>query len=188
MSANLDRLISKIDPSKTIDLDERRANEAIAGFNWNKVTVDSFDEHKKCLADFMRELYSHEFLTGNIDFDTDFGYGLALQRLEREFTGNTLQTVYEIMSTGSEGGVYKILKSLGRLVAEEFSRNVIGAHVSEFWSGLSTNEKIAVSDEYVEKFIDILPQSVITDRIRLKANFPKVLENHPWMIKRLRSV
>ena len=188
MSTGLDILIKKIDPSRTIDVDERRINEAIACFDWNKATVNSFDEHKKCLADFMRELYSHEFLTGNVDFDTDFGYGLALQRLEREYTGNTLQTVYEIMSTGSEGGVYKILRSLGRLVAEEFSRNAIGAHVSEFWSNLSTDEKLAVSDEYIDKFSDILPSRIINDRVRVKANFPKVLENHPWMLKRIRSV
>lgn len=188
MSTELDLLISRIDSSKTIDVDERRINEAITSFDWNKATVDSFDEHKKCLADFMRELYSHEFLTGNIDFDTDFGYGLALQRLEREYTGNVLQTVYEIMSTGSEGGVYKILRSLGRLVAEEFSRNAIGAYVSEFWSNLSTDEKLAVSDEYIEKFIDILPGSITNNRVRIKANFPKVLENHPWMLKRIRSV
>ncbi len=187
MSTKLEKLLDRIDPSCTIEPNYRRADEAVNGFSWQTSTVYSWEAHENCLAEFLEYLYEKEFSTSNMDMDHDFRYGLAIRHLEKKYPENTSTTVHSIMSTGVEGGVYSILKALAHAVAAEFSQRVIGSHVSEYWNNLSTDEKLAASDEYIDLYQDILPASVLSDRVRFKAFFWKVLEDHPWVLKRIQS-
>ena len=51
------------------------------------------------------------------------------------------------------------------------------------------NECFAVIDEYAEKYGQFLPKSYLEgNRVFLKMNFIKVLEEHPRMIQRLRGL
>ena len=91
------------------------------------------------------------------------------------------------MLSGAEGGIYTILKSLVRLMAEYFSQNEIGARVSDWWDTLSQDEIRALPDEYLRKYQNILPYSTREDNIRVRTNFYQVLVEHPRMIKRIRD-
>lgn len=187
MASKLQALLKEIDPARTIEPHFNRADEAITGFAFNKSTISSWEEMQDCLAAFLRYLYQFQFSSSNIQMDQDFSYRLAIQHLEKKYPENTSTTVYSIMSSGAEGGVYAVLKALALAVASEFSSRVIGSHVSKYWDSLSTDEKLSVSDEYINLYKDILPASVLRDRVRFKASFWKVLEDHPWMLKRIQS-
>lgn len=92
------------------------------------------------------------------------------------------------MQTGAEGGIYKIFRILARLMAEKFSQNEISAIVLDYWEILSSDEKLAASKEYIEKYNDILPPKIKGNPVRFKESFWKVLEQHPMMIKRMREI
>jgi len=187
MPSKLQVLLKKIDPAQTIKPNYKRSDEAVTGFSFNKPTIVSWEEMQDCLESFNRYLYQHQFPSGNVQMDQDFSYGLAIQHLEKKYPENTSTTVFSIMSSGAEGGVYTILKALAQAVAVEFSSRVIGSHVSKYWDSLSTDEKLSASDEYIDLYQDILPASVLSDRVRFKTFFWKVLEDHPWMLKRIQT-
>ena len=73
-------------------------------------------------------------------------------------------------------------------MAEDFVHNEVKARVSAYWEGLSLDEKLSAPEEYIEKHNDILSPNIAEETVSIKANFVKVLENHPVMIKRLREL
>ena len=121
--------------------------------------------------------------------DIEMNLNRALQYLKKEYPKNTIQAVYDIMSTGAEGGVYQILRTLARLMAIEISQNEITAIVVDYWKGLSSDEKLAAPEEYINKYKNILPREIVNRAsARFKGSFLKVLEQHPQMIKRVRDL
>ena len=72
---------------------------------------------------------------------------------------------------------------------EEYAGNEIRAKVSHFWYSLSMDEQFSVMEEYLEKYRHLLPPELTEgNAVRLKADFTKVLEKHPYMIRRLSEV
>ena len=187
MATKLEKLLEEIDPSRTIDKAETRINDALAHYRLEKNTVTSWEEHKICLAE-MVTIARNAILNipSNIGSDLEINYSQAFHYLEGEYS--SIQAVYDIMKTGAEGGIYKILQTLARLMAEDYSQNEIKARVAAYWSRLSVDEKLAAPDEYIEKYRDILPQKIKENPIRLKVAFWQVLEEHPRMLKRLREL
>ncbi len=187
MATKLEKLLEEIDPSGTIDKVERRISDALSGYHREQNTVDSWEEHKTCLAE-MVQIGRNAVLNLPDDFSNDLeqNYHEAIHYLEREV--GSIQAVYDIMKTGAEGGIYKILRTLARLMAEDYSQNEIKARVAAYWSRLSVDEKLAAPDEYVEKYQDILAQKTREETVRLKVAFWQVLEEHPRMLKRLREL
>jgi hypothetical protein len=88
--------------------------------------------------------------------------------------------------TGNEGGLYAVLKALAMRMAEQYTRNEVSAKVSFFLDSLSVDEFLAAADEYVSKYRHILPSEMTEKGAgRIKANFEKVLNEHPFVIQRL---
>ncbi len=187
MATKLEVLHDENDPSRTIDKGEKSIRNALSSYHREQDTVGSWEEHKACLAEMM-QTGRNAVLNLADDFSNDLeqNYHEAIHYLEREYS--TIQAVYDIMKTGAEGGIYKILRTLARLMAEDYSQNEIKARVAAYWSRLSVDEKLAAPDEYVEKYQDILPQKTKEETVRLKIAFSKVLEEHPRMLKRLREL
>jgi hypothetical protein len=100
-----------------------------------------------------------------------------------------LQTVYDIVRTGAEGGLYQIFRKIARNMAAEFSQNEISATVSEYWDSLSVEEQLAATKEYIEKCKDILPGQIVAgDNARFIGFFWKVLQQHPIMLKQTQEL
>jgi hypothetical protein len=72
---------------------------------------------------------------------------------------------------------------------DEYSSNEIAARISNFWESLSTDEKLEASKEYLDKYGHLLPPELTSgSAARVRANFLKVLQEHPHMIKRLKNI
>jgi hypothetical protein len=99
------------------------------------------------------------------------------------------KAAFEIARTGNEGGLYAVLKALTAQMAEDCAGNEISAQAGRFWQDASAEEKLAVADAYIEKFGHLLP-SELTEKgaARLKMHVPKVLEQHPRLIRQLRGI
>ena len=106
--------------------------------------MTSWEEHKICLAEMVTIARNAVLnIPSNIGSDIEINYSQAFHYLEREY--GTIQAVYDIMRTGAEGGIYKILRSLARLMAEDYSQNEINARVAAYWSRLSMDEMLFCS-------------------------------------------
>lgn len=91
--------------------------------------------------------------------------------------------------TGKEGGLYRVLKTVADQMAEEYAQNEISGRIYDYWNRLTTDEQVAATDEYINKYGHLLPAELTEgSAARLKANFPKVLEEHPKIIRRMRRV
>ena len=149
--------------------------------------MDSWEEHKRCLAEMAQIARNGALnLPNNFGGDIERNYHEAIYYLEHEY--GSFQTVYDIMKTGAEGGIYGICRTLARLMAEELSQDEIKARVSAYWRSLSVAEQLGAADEYIEKYRDILPQKIKDEPIRLKVAFWRVLDDHPRMLKRIRDL
>ena len=190
MPTKLDQLLNAIHPSKTIDPIEKRLNQALANFNPGKNVVSSWEEYHEVLAEFVRQARNIALnAPSNAGHNIEINFGEALRYLRDDYPGNTLQVVYQIVSTGAEGGLYQILKTIARRMAEEFSQNEITSRVVEYWDSISTDEKLAAPHEYIKKYQNVLPRQIVDgDNVRFRGFFWKVLEQHPRMLKQVQEL
>ena len=109
--------------------------------------------------------------------------------LIKEYGANGEKAAFEMVRTGAEQGLYGVLKAVARRMVEDYAGNEIAARISNFWEDLSTDEKLAVSEEYLEKYGHLLPSELTSgNAARVRANFLKVLEEHPNIVKSLRNI
>jgi hypothetical protein len=69
-----------------------------------------------------------------------------------------------------------------------YAGNEISARVSHLWIQLSMEEQFQMIDEYLSKYGHLLPSELTEgSAARVKANFVKVLEEHPRLVRRMRN-
>ena len=85
--------------------------------------------------------------------------------------------------------MYGLLKAVAGRILDKYAGNEISARVNHFWANLSVDEKLVVMDEYLAKYGHLLPSELTEGgAFRIKANFIKVLEEHPRILHRLGRV
>ena len=190
MRSKLDKFIDSIDPTRSIDpifsLVDRGVNTFTAGHG----QVHDLKEFKILLAKFFCHI---ENVTLEIRPKRlphlDIDWGRCSNILVKEYGANGDITSFEIAKSGTEGGLYSVLKAVARNMADEYASNYIRSSISDFWDSLSVDEKLAVSKEYLEKYWRLIPSELMEGgAARVRAFFWRVLEEHPKIIKRLRNI
>ena len=97
---------------------------------------------------------------------------------------------FEIALSGIDGGLYGLLKLVASKTAAQYSRNTIRAHISEFFGGgMPYKKMMAVASEYKKRFGRYLPSRYSRGNVALiAADLYKILEEHPFMIHRMRQI
>lgn len=190
MPTKLDRLLAAIDPYVTLEDMDRRVDETINTFRMDASHIDDWNCFRSYLIHFLHHLDVHLLrLPRAIPMGVDFDWGRCCQVLMKVYGPEGEKTAFELARTGNEGGLYDILKRMATSVAQQYSRNEIEAKVSFFWNGMSVQEQLAAGWEYVQKWGHLLPSELTEgSAARVRANLPKVLEEHPRLIRRLRQV
>jgi hypothetical protein len=81
------------------------------------------------------------------------------------------------------------LKAVAAQMIDEYAGNAIAARIANYWQSLSSDEKLQATQEYLDKYGHLLPTELTGgSAARLRANFPKVLAQHPKIIERLRNI
>lgn len=107
----------------------------------------------------------------------------------KEYGPNGERAAFEIARTGAEGGIYTVLRAVAKQMLEEYSGNEITSKIIRFWEELSAGERQTATGEYLKKYGHLLPSELTEgDGVRVRANFLKVLQEHPHLIKRLRDI
>jgi len=190
MKTKLDRLLESIDPASTLDQVSVRVDDALNSFRVKSGIIKDWQGFRTILTDFYRHVENAilriqpSFLPG-----PDFDWGRCCKLLIKEYGPNGEKAAFEIIRTGAEGGLYGVLRAIARQMIDEYAGNEIAARIGIFWEALSTDEKLAVCQEYLDKYGHLLPYEVTSgSSARVWANFLKVLEEHPGIVKRLRSI
>jgi len=113
----------------------------------------------------------------------------AQRMLMKEYGRSGEKAAFEMARTGNDGGLYAVMRAIGRGMAEEAAEAEIAARIQDFLDRLSPDEQIAVAREYISKFGRLLPSELTEgSAARVVANFPKVLQEHPRLMQRTRRV
>ncbi len=190
MQTKLDRLLSSIDPVRTLDQVSARVDEAVNSFQVESSIIEHWDEFRTVLTNFFchTESIILRIHPPRIP-DPDFDWGRCWQLLTKEYGSSGEKAAFEMIRTGAEGGLYAVLKAVAKQMIEKYAGNEIIARIIHYWQDLSTDEKIAASQEYVHKYGHLLPSELTEgSAARILVNFTKVLEEHPNLIKRMRNV
>lgn len=186
----LDQLLESIDPAVTLDQVSSRVGDAMNTFHSFTATIRKWSDFKRLVTDFhwhVQKTILRNRLVNSPDLDIEWGRCCAI--LLKEYGPNGEKAAMEIARTGKEGGLYSIFKKIAKRMIEEYAGNEIGAKISHYWHRLSTEQKLAATDEYLEKYGHLFPSELTEGyAVRIRADFTKVLEQHPRLIKRLREV
>ena len=192
MATPLDQLLDSIHPSRTLEEMDRRVDGAINAFPADAAQITDWEAFRLCLMQFMRHVENTALgmTPGRHDVaDVDFLWGLCCRILIREYGPNGEKAAFEMARTGNDGGLYAVFKRIGRSIATQFAGTEIQARVQRYWDGLSVEEKHKAGDEYLEKYGGLLPSELTEgSAARIRANLPKVLQEHPKMMQRLRGI
>jgi hypothetical protein len=190
VKTKLDNLLESIDPARTIDQVSARIDDALNSFSAKSGIIKDWDEFRKLFSTFFRHLENHvlrihTFRSPNPDID----WGHCCKHLKNKYGINGEKAAFEMVRTGTQGGFYKVLKEVAGQMKEEYAGNEISSRINHFWNALSVDEMIEAIEEYIEKYGHLLPSELTEGSAgRIKMNFPKVLKEHPRLIKRMRNV
>ncbi len=190
MESKLQRLLDSIDPARTLDLTAARADEAVNSFRSDTGIITDWGQFRRCLVRFMQHMECGILrLRSHIEASFEFHWGRCLRPLMRVFGPSGEKAAFEMARTGSEGGLYAVLKAIAGQLAEEYAENEISARVLNYWNGLSVEDQLAASTEYLAEYRELLPWELTEgSAARIRGNFVKVLEEHPRMLQRLRRL
>lgn len=190
MTTKLEKLLSKIGPSRTYNDVSVRVDQAFNSFVMPRYSITSHEEYENVMADFCRHIEKNTLKPGSgAPDDREFYWVKCLKFIEKAYSPNGYQTVYTIVRTGKEGGLYQVLKKIADLMAEEFAQKQINYEIYTYWDGLTVDEKLAASDEYIRNYGHLLPNEMTEGNApRIKAFFCKVLEEHPKIIRKMRRI
>jgi len=190
METKLDKLLQSIDPAITLDQVSDRADDAINTFDLPSGIIEKWDEFKDILTRFhwhvQKTIVRIQLLKSP---NHDIEWGRCCELLLKEYGENGEKAAFEMTRTAAEGGIYRVLKALASRMVDEYAGNEIKAKINHFWIALSLDEQWEVMDEYLEKFGYLLTSEITEgSAARIKADFPKALQEHPYTIRRLRKI
>jgi len=190
MKTKLDRLLESIDPSRTLDQVSARVDEAFNSFRLKSGIIEDWEGFRIVLPEFYHHVERAILqIRGPFPGNHELDWGRCYRLLTKEFGTNGEKAAFEMVRTGTEGGLYGVLKSVARQMVRDYAGNEITARIAAFWESLSNDERFAVSQEYLDKYSDLLPTELTSgSAARVRASFPKLLEEHPSTLKRLRGI
>jgi hypothetical protein len=186
MTTKLDKLLKQIDPFQRIGEIYKRMNSALETFSYGSLTIRNWHEFVIFLAKFFCHV-ENVTLKVNMSVHPEMHYQRCIRFLNEEFGPNGEKIAYKMAKTEDNGGLFAVLNAIAKRLAKFYTRNTIVAFVDKYWNKLSYSERIAAAKEYRKKYGHLLPPDY-TERSSefLAANLQKILEDHPFMINRMR--
>lgn len=191
MQTKLDKLLASIDPQETIVETFNRANEAINTFHINGAIIEEWEEFKYRMAEFVRYIDGYCLrLTCSVNVSSDYYWlQFAEPALRGIYGSNGQKAAFEMARTGVGGGLYGLLRSVAMHIAEGYAKREIRAKVDAYLEGLTVDEQLEASSEYLSKHGHLLPSEMTeASAARIHAEFRKVLEKHPWLVLKISNV
>ena len=191
MATELDRLLASISPENVIAETFNRANQAINTFPVSRGQIMDWNEYTELMAEFARHLDFHVLrLRRPVAVSRDeYWQRCAAPALHGIYGPSGAKAAFEMARTGNGGGLYAVLRAFAMHMAEDYAKREIAARVNAFLQRLSVEEQFAACSEYLAKYGALLPSELMeASAARIRADFQKVLERHPWLLKKTHEV
>jgi len=192
--SDLTDLLKKIDPSKTIDFYQSQLDKAINSFDVPRPKFENYEQLKDYLGEYLWHL---ECILGDygekLRYDKkslDYNKGFCTDIFYKHYGGYFQKTTLDMANTGLQGGIRQLFKEIDEYVLKKRLDSSIRGPVWNYINAMKdmADRKKAVR-EYVELYGHILPPELLDgDNGRLFLQFGAVLENHPYMIRRMREI
>jgi hypothetical protein len=187
MTIKLDKLLKEIDPFQRIGEIHKRMNSAIKSFSYGSLTIRNWHEYENYLAKFFCHA-ENVTLRVKMPVHPKMHYHRCIPFLNEEFGPNGEKIAYKMAKTGVNGGIYAVLNIIAKRLAEFYTRNTIRSFVDRYWNKLTYNERIAAAKEYRRKYAHLFPLDYTEKSPEfIAANLQKILEEHSFMVKRIRK-
>jgi len=186
----IDQLLQYIDPDMVIDGTFARLDNAMNTLPMKPSRITDWEEYRVYMAGFF---YHVENVILNCcstrKFDPVWDWRRCYPFIVTEFGKNGEKAAFEIARTGVEGGLYSVIRKVGKRIAEHYVEAEIKSKVLYFWNELSVEEKFNVQSEYLTQFAHLFPSELTEGcAARIRADFVKTLQEHPKMVHRLRQI
>jgi hypothetical protein len=189
MSTKLDRLLESLAPQRTLDETSARVDQAVNSFGLRGARVETWTDFTACLGAFYRHVENHVLRLGSFQASPEIDWGRAQRVLVAAYGASGPRLACELARTGAEGGLYAVLRKVAEQMVQDYGAHEVAARVGRFWQELTTDEKLAAAGEYLSKYGYLLPQDVVAGGAAgLWPHFPRVLEQHPHLLRRLRRL
>jgi hypothetical protein len=191
METKLDQMLSSIDPDRTIVETFNRANTAINTFPMARACIDQWDQFKYCMAELIRHVDFHSLgLKQPVQASSEDYWALFAERVLRDVYGPSgAKAAFEMARTGCGGGLRAVIRAVAMHIAEGYAKKEIAAKVNAYWNRLSVDEQFSACTEYLSKYGSLLPSEITeANAARIRADFPKVLKQHPWLLRKTHNV
>jgi hypothetical protein len=190
VKTKLCKLLENIDPAHTLDRISNLVDNAINSFRLRRGVVQNREEFETILTNFFCHIENVVLgIRPQRLPHPEIDWHRCSNMLRKEYGPNGENTAFEIAKSGTEGGLYSVLKAIARHMADEYAGNCIGYYISDFWESLSAKEKVAVSKEYLDKYGYLIPSDLMEgEAVRVRAFFWKMLEEHPKIVQKLRNI
>jgi G3E family GTPase len=191
MATELDRLLASISPEKTIAETFNRANHAINTFPVSRGQITEWNEFMHFMSEFARHLDFHILrLRGPVAISSDqYWQQCAAPALNGVYGSSGTKAAFEMARTGNGGGLYAVLMAVSMHVAEDYAKREIAAKVGTHLQRLSAQQQLDACSEYLSKYGSLLPSELTeASAARIRADFQKVLQRHPWLLKKTHEV
>lgn len=190
MKTKLDKLIDNIDPAVTLEKISCLVDKAVISFKAGSGVVNNQEEFESIMVNFFCHVENVVLKINPKRLPhPDIDGHRCNKMLRKEYGPNGENTAFVIAKSGTEGGLYSVLRAVARHMANEYAENYIGSFISEFWESMSVDEKLAVSKEYLDKYGRLIPSELMEGgAVRMRAFFWKILEEHPRIVQRLRNI
>ncbi len=189
MTTKLDRLLEQLDPDRTINETAARCDQALSSLYADAAPPQDWDEFKTWMARVFRHCENEVLrLTPPLAVDPNADWGRCADLLRQEYGPKGEFNAFQAARLGLEGGVHAVMKAVAKRMAEDYADNQTACCVGEFFSELSLEEKLAVPDEYIDKYGHLIPADMLEGRAaRIRGNFLEVLKQHPRVIRQMRN-
>ena len=187
MTTPLEQLLEQIDPVRTVEQTQRRADAALNSFSFPTEPIITWNDFVSCIMGFVAHVESHILqLADYPQVERNFHANRSLQWLDHLYGPSGDKAAFERIRTGKEGGLYGVLKALALKIAEQVGSNEIANRISHFWHSLTPDQQYDATSEYLDKFGHLLPDELTEgSAARVRANFTKVLTEHPRLLQQL---
>ncbi|MBI4659760.1 MAG: hypothetical protein HY735_13045 [Verrucomicrobia bacterium] len=170
---------------------ERQIDERFNQFKMpasNRIT--DYVEFQEIVTRFFWQLYRPEVdIRAHWGEDHEFLGAQAFQLLQRAYGPSAMDRAFDLARSGAEGGTLEVLRKLAGLVQELFLENQAAGLVDRYWTVSSAERLTEDAKAYLERFQDILPGDLTEGSgAAIRANFRKVLLEHPKLILRLQRI
>jgi len=192
VDAQLERLLDGIDPQRTADGLQQRADRVFNAFTLPSARAQSGSEMRDILVRFWRKMRAgvldidEACLPRDDQHDWDRCQEI-LRRIYRQPDG--WRVAAELSATAVDGGLYGVLKRVANQIVLDRVRELVSQGVHSLWWRVPFETRLSIIAEYLKAYRMVLPPQLRDrDAAELHESFPKILMEHPFTVKRFREL